>query len=147
MAAALLVVVLTAVVTIMPWGGKSWLQNAAAAEAQQHARLAMEEMVNELKYAYRIEVGGERQRLTYYKKRSGSLRRYQIYVSGRQLLLGLPEGTAVPLAYHIETLFLAPNGQLQRGDVLSMTLEVSIASQTITLRSAVAAKNIAVVVP
>lgn len=147
MATALLVVVLAAVVTLMPWGGQSWLQSAAAAEAQQHARLAMEEMVNEIKYAYGVVVDEEKQSLTYYKKRSGNLRHYRIYVAGSQLLLGLPEGTAVPLANHIEALSLSPEGELERGDVLTMTLKVSTAAQTVTLRSAVAAKNIAVAVP
>lgn len=141
MAVSLLVVVLTAVLTILPWGGQGWERQTTQSNGQQHARIAMEELVNELLYAYRIEVNPVMGMITYYKENRGDLQRYRVYLLGEQLLLDLPEGTAVPLASCIEGIILHPAGTLYPGDVLTLTLQVNQQVRH-EVRTAVVAKNL-----
>ena len=78
----------------------------------------------------------------YYKEKQGRLQRYRLYRLGDQLLLDLPEGTAVPLASCVEELSFYPAGKLKAGEVLTLTLQVKRQLLRPQLRSAVVAKNL-----
>lgn len=126
----------------MPWGGRTWERQARQTDGQQFARIAMEELIAELMYAHRIEVNSAAGTLTYYKEKQGRLQRYRLYRLSDQLLLDLPEGTAVPLASCVEELSFYPAGKLKAGEVLTLTLQVKRQLLRPQLRSAVVAKNL-----
>ncbi|NLM52528.1 MAG: hypothetical protein GX197_06885 [Firmicutes bacterium] len=143
-ACALFVVVLAAILPFFPLGSKNWEVAATKTELQQHGRIGMEEILHELLYAYEISADPAKGSVTYYKKNSGNLKRYRLYLQGQQLLLALPEGTSVPLAAHVESFWLEPAGKLQAGQTLTVTLTMSQAEQRITFRSSIMPKNVAV---
>ena len=131
-----------ALLPLLQFAAQGWEVSANRVEAQQHARIAMEELLHELLFACRVEVDAAGKSLTYDKKEAGSLKRYRLYVSGRQLLLGLPEGVSVPLAACVDSLVFAPPGQLAAGDVLTVTLGTSQAGQEVAVRFAVRPRNL-----
>ncbi|NLP37966.1 MAG: hypothetical protein GX357_09960 [Firmicutes bacterium] len=143
-ASALFVVVLAVVLPFFPLGERSWETEAAKVELQQHGRIAMEEIQHELLYAYQVSCDPAKGIITYYKKISGNLKRYRIYLWGQQLLLDLPEGTAVPLASYVDSFSLAPAGKLQAGQAVIVLLTFSLAEEQITFRSSIMPKNLAV---
>lgn len=142
MATALLAVVAAAAVAFLPAGEAGWQQKAALAEAQQHGRIALEELVNELYYASSVSVDADGPYITYFKLKDGVQKRYRFYVAGRQLFLHLPEGTAVPLAGCIDGLFVQPPGTVGPGQPLQLTVTVSFAGRRVTLRTAILPKNL-----
>ncbi|MDW7683200.1 MAG: hypothetical protein SCK29_03650 [Bacillota bacterium] len=141
MAIALLSPVLAVVAAFSPLGSRSWERNAGLAEAQQHARIALEELAFELKNAYYVEADQARQVITYRKKIDGEFKTYQVYLSGRQLLLNLPEGTAVPLASCIDALHMDPGGVLRGGETVTITVYASSQEHNVALSSGVLPKN------
>jgi len=139
---ALILPVLAAVQAYLPLGSLFWERNASLAEAHQHGRIAMEELSHELQYAYRVNFKQEQRVLTYYKRVNGVLRRYRIYLSGRQLLLDLPTGTAVPLAGWIEDFWAEPAGELGARDLLRFKVIVAQGEQRLALQKAVLPRNV-----
>jgi len=131
-----------ALLPFLQFMAQGWEEGAGRAEAQQHLRIAMEEVLHELLYACRVEVDAAGKNLTYYKKIAGEEKRYRLYTSGRQLLLRLPEGVSVPLAACVDSLSFAPAGRLAAGGVLTVALEVSEAGQKAVVRSAVRPRNL-----
>lgn len=65
---AILAPLLSVVGTFIPYGMQCWNRNEALAEAQQHARIALDEMQNELALACWVEVDSVNQRVTYEKR-------------------------------------------------------------------------------
>jgi len=141
---ALILAVLVAVQLYLPLGGLFWERNASLAESQQHGRIAMEELSHELQYAYRINFEQQRRVLTYYKRVNGVLRRYRIYLLGRQLLLDLPTGTAVPLAGLIEDFWAEPAGELGARELLRFGVIVAQGEQRLELQKAVSPRNVGI---
>lgn len=141
MALALLLLVLVVVLAYVPLGGLAWGQTAAVAEAFQHTRMALEEVVHELQYAAEVKVDREGQKITYCKWVGGVKKKYRIYHAGTQLLLDLPEGTAVPLAGCIDRIELWPDGELPAGARLQVVLVASSEGQGLTLRGSVVPRN------
>jgi prepilin-type N-terminal cleavage/methylation domain-containing protein len=139
---ALTVVVLAVVLVFSPLGTTAWERNAALSEAQQHARIAMEELSFELAHAYYVEVNQPQQVITYKKKVDGEQKLYKAYLSGRQLLINLPEGTAVPVASGIDALLVEPGGVLEAGCVVSFTLVASSDGHQVVMSSSVLPRNI-----
>lgn len=141
-AAALLLVMLGAVYAFVPLGGRTWEQTAAVAEAFQHVRMAMEEVVHELQYASEVRADREGQVITYCKWVGGEKKTYRIYRAGTQLLLDLPAGTAVPLGGGIERMELAQDGLLRPGERLDVALFASWTGCSAALRSSVVPRNV-----
>ena len=141
---ALMGTVLAVVFSFFPLGSNYWERSAALAEAHQHARIAVEEVVHELHYAHRVRVDQQNWLITYWKDVEGELKRYKIYQWGRQILLDLPEGTAVPLAGCIDRMWVEPDGVLQRGQLLVLTVHTSWEGHGVKLRSAVVPRNLQV---
>ncbi|NLN07163.1 MAG: hypothetical protein GX167_06035 [Firmicutes bacterium] len=139
---ALLAVTLAALLPLLRLMIQGWEEGADRVEAQQHLRIAMEEVLHELLYACRVEVDAAGKILTYYKRAAGEEKRYRLYISGKQLLLQLPEGVSVPLAACVDSLAFAPSGRLAAGEVLTVTLETSQAGQKAAARSAVRPRNL-----
>ncbi len=141
---ALLLVFLLALEAYLPLGTPFWQRNAALAEAQQHGRIAMEELSHELQYAYKVSFVRQPQRsvLTYYKRVNGVLRRYRIYLRGQQLLLDLPTGTAVPLAGYVKDFWAEPEGELSPGRFLRLGVTVGKYGQNLELEKAVYPRNV-----
>ncbi len=140
---ALLLVFLLALEAYLPLGTPFWQRNAALAEAQQHGRIAMEELSHELQYAYKVSFVRQPQRvLTYYKRVNGVLRRYRIYLQGQQLLLDLPTGTAVPLAGYVKDFWADPEGELLPRRLLRLGVTVSKYGQSLELEKAVSPRNV-----
>jgi hypothetical protein len=139
---ALIISVVAAVQLYLPLGSLFWERNASLAEAHQHGRIAMEELSHELQYAYRVNFELQRRVLTYYKRVEGELRRYRIYLLGRQLLLDLPTGTAVPLAGWIEDFWAEPAGELGARELLYLRVIVAQGEQRLKLQKAVSPRNV-----
>ena len=138
----LILSVSAAVQLYLPLGSLFWERNASLAEAQQHGRIAMEELSHELQYAYRVNFEQQRRVLTYYKRIDGVLKRYRIYLQGRQLLLDLPTGTAVPLAGWIEDFWAEPAGELGARELLRLVVIVAHGEQRLKLQKAVSPRNV-----
>jgi hypothetical protein len=139
---ALLGPVLLIVVMLYTLGERVCSRSVALLEAQEHGRIAMEEMVHELQYAHRVSVDGSGAVLTYDKKVNGVSRRYRFYRSGWHLLLDLPEGTAVPLAAYVEELYFEPAGRLRPGEMVTLAVTVTYEGHSVVLRSRVMPRNV-----
>ncbi|MBT9168266.1 MAG: hypothetical protein DDT19_01611 [Syntrophomonadaceae bacterium] len=138
----LIVSVLVAVQLYLPLGSLFWERNASLAEAQQHGRIAMEELSHELQYAYRVNFEQQGRVLTYYKRVDGVLKRYRIYLRRRQLLLDLPTGTAVPLAGWIEDFWAEPSGELGARQLLRLGVIVGQGERRLKMQKAVSPRNV-----
>ena len=136
--------VLAVVLTFFPLGSNYWERSAALAEAHQHARIALEEVLHELNYAHSVEVDQANRVITYRKIVDGKLTRYRVYQLGQQIMLDLPGGTAVPLAGCIDMVLAEPDGVVYRGQVLTLTIQTSWEGHGVTLRSAVVPRNVQV---
>lgn len=111
-------------------------------EAHQHLRVAMEELVHELQYAHLVNVDVDMQVITYQKKVNGELKSYQVYLSGSQLLINLPEGTAVPLAGCIDGFWAEPEGLLPEGQPLTLKVFAIQEGYSVGLQSCILPRNV-----
>lgn len=137
----LLVPVTALVLALSPLGGLFWQQSAAQAEAYQHVRVGLDELVHELQYAYTVSVDNRLPVIVYQKKASGEHKLYRVYLSGKQLMLDLPEGTAVPLAGCIDGLRAEPEGLLPAGRSLTLIISASQGGHPVELQSSVLPRN------
>lgn len=144
MVTAITGIVLAVVYSYYPVGSSFWQRSAALAEAHQHGRIALEEVVHELQYAHRVVVDQDNGVVTYWKDVDGELKRYRLYLQGRQLLVDLPGGPAVPLAGCVERLWVQPGGTLRQGEVLMLVVRTSWEGYGVVLRSAVEPRNLEV---
>jgi prepilin-type N-terminal cleavage/methylation domain-containing protein len=115
---------------------------AGRAELKQHARIAAEELVCELKYARAVWVDLGNQRVRYSKLKGGSVENYMFYLLGKQLMLSLPGGTAVPIANHIESFVAAPEGALGAGEPVTFWVRAAGPGGGVELRCLVWPRNI-----
>jgi hypothetical protein len=141
-ATALMIPVLVIVMMMYTLGERVCKQSAALVEAQEHGRIALEEMVHELQYAQRVTVESSGLALFYYKWVDGEEKRYRFYLAGHHLLLNLPEGTAVPLAAFVDEVRFEPVGKLREREPVQITVRVTYEGHTSTLRSQVTPRNI-----
>lgn len=137
---AILAPVLSVVGTFAPFGIQCWNRHEALTEAQQHARIALDELQNELAFARWVEVDSAKQRVTYEKSVGNEWKRYVIYLLEGQLLQRLPEGTSVPLASNINALLLSPNGAT--GQVVYVTVVANYDGSEVVLRTAILPRNL-----
>lgn len=121
-------------------GVKNWEDGSWQTEILQHARVAADELVNELTYACEVTVEGRT--VEYKKEMDGVCQSYRFYLLNRQLLLRLPEGVAVPVAMYIEDMVLEPEGRLGRNDVLTVTVMAEDRGLRSEIRVAVKPRNI-----
>lgn len=115
---------------------------AGRAETGQHARIAAEEMVRELSFALTVVVDCGNQRVRYSKLKGGSEENYMFYLLGRQLMLSLPGGTAVPIANNIESFVLGPEGVLAVGEPVELLVRATGPGGDVELRCLVRPRNI-----
>lgn len=137
---AILAPVLSVVGTFVPFGIQCWNRHEGLIEAQQHARIALDELQNELVFACWVEVDSANQRVTYEKRVGNGWKRYVIYLLEGQLLHRLPEGTAVPLASNINALLLSPNGAI--GQAVFVTVVATSDGSDVVLRTAIVPRNL-----
>ncbi len=123
-------------------GVKSWDDGSWQTEILQHARVAADELVNELTYASEVTVRGVEGRVDYIKEVNGIRKRYRFYQLGRQLLLRLPAGVSVPVASHIDAVIFEPEGKLKAGDVLTVTIKTEAQDMRSEIRVSIKPRNI-----
>lgn len=139
---SLMVLALTVTTAFYSMGVNNWDDCSWQTEILQHARVAADEIVNELMYACEVTVDGAARTVNYKKEVEGVCDSYRFYLLNRQLLLRLPEGVAVPVAMYIENIVLEPEGKLGRDDVLTVTVMVEDRGKRSELRVTVKPRNI-----
>ncbi|MBS4030492.1 MAG: prepilin-type N-terminal cleavage/methylation domain-containing protein [Clostridiales bacterium] len=139
---SLMALVLTVTTSFYSLGVKNWEDGSWQTEILQHARVAADELVNELTYACEVTVDGAGRSVEYKKEVDGVCRSYRFYQLNRQLLLRLPAGVSVPVAGYIEDLVLEPEGKLGRGDTLTVTVTVEDQGRRSELRVTVRPRNV-----
>lgn len=140
-AAALLQLVLVGLFAFYAAGSRFFETGVLRAELQQHARLAVEELAYELFWANNVVANVAGKEIRYLKKVDGALKPYRFYLTGSQLLLGLPGGTSVPVACFIEDLLIEPGGVLPAGAALGVAVVASCAGQSVTLSVKILPRN------
>ncbi len=123
-------------------GIQGWQSGSVQIDLQQHVRIAVDELVNELYVATWIKVDREKRIIEYKKKVDGVERPYRFYLLGRQLMHRLPGGTAVPLASFIDNLDVEPGGVVAAGEVITFTVTASEQGSIFSMRSGVAPRNL-----
>jgi hypothetical protein len=123
-------------------GVKNWEDGSWQTEILQHARVAADELVNELTYACEVTVDGAGRAVEYKKAVNGVTESYRFYLLNRQLLLKLPAGVSVPVAGYIEDVVLEPEGKLGRGDTLTVMVKAEEQGRRSELRVTVKPRNI-----
>lgn len=141
-ALSLLSVALAGAQAIYFGGIKSFTTGAVDADVRQHARIAAEELVNELILATELRVDQARQIVTYKKKVGNEERQYTFYLQNRQLLHGLPGGTAVPVAQFIDSFRAEPNGTLGGGGLVCFSIMASDQGCRVEVRCSVKPRNL-----
>jgi len=135
-------VILVTVITFYFNGISFWTGGSTRLELQQHARIAAEELVNEMTVASDVCIDRSRQEVRYQKKVGEEELEYRFYLQAEQLLHRLPGGASVPVASFIEKLDFCPDGEVVSGSVISFTLTVSDGKVRIRLRSMVKPRNL-----
>lgn len=139
---AVLGVVLAVWALFYPLGFQSWDGGTARLDAMQHARIGLEEIVNELLCATRVETDAAGRTVTYWKQKDGNPARYLIYLRDGQLYQRLPEGTVVPLASLIHDLEVRPVGLLPMNGRVTVRIVASCRGEEVMLRSGVVPRNL-----
>lgn len=111
-------------------------------ELQQHARIAAEELANELTWADMVRVNRESREIVYTKKAAGTEGEYKFYLQQKQILLRLPGGVSVPVASCIEDLGLAPDGKVNAGSVVTIMVYGADGENTVRFRLKVKPRNL-----
>jgi len=140
-ALALLLVVLCGAVFFYVFTLSAYESLTGRTEIRQHVRIAAEELVHELQYARAVWVDGPNQRLEYSKLKDGVEKIYMFYLLGKQLMLALPGGTAVPIASNIESFVLGPEGELAAGEPVQLLVRAAGEGGEVKLRSLVWPRN------
>lgn len=139
---SLMALVFTVTTAFFSLGVKNWEDGSWQTEILQHARVAADEIVNELTYACEVTVDGTGRQVEYKKEVEGVCESYQFYLLNRQLLLRLPAGVSVPVAGYIENVVLEPQGKLGRGDTLTVTVTAEDQGKRSELRVTVKPRNV-----
>jgi prepilin-type N-terminal cleavage/methylation domain-containing protein len=139
---AVMGIIFSAVTAFYASGIQGWKSGSVQVDLQQHVRIAVDEVVNELNVATWVKVDGEKRIVEYRKKVEGVERGYRFYLLGRQLMHGLPGGTAVPVAGFIDNIEFEPDGVMKAGDMLTFTVTASEQESTFSMRSGVAPRNL-----
>lgn len=141
-ASALTVMVVAGAVTFYSAVLLGWSSMSERAGVQQHARIAVEEIVNELIFARGVWIDCVRQEVRYSKIKDGVEAEYMFYLLGNQLCLKLPEGTAVPIANYIECFVEGPEGEVKAGEMVSLVVRAVGTGGTVEVKSGVWPRNI-----
>jgi prepilin-type N-terminal cleavage/methylation domain-containing protein len=141
-ASALTVLVVAGAVTFYSSSLLGWSKMSERAGVQQHARIAVDEIVNELVFATGVWVDCGRQEVRYRKIKDGAEAEYMFYLLGSQLCLKLPEGTAVPIANYIQCFVEGPEGEVEAGEMVNLLVRAEGQGGTVELRSGVWPRNI-----
>lgn len=128
---------LLALGTVYLGGERQWEAGSTRVELWQHARVAAEEVVNELVAAVEVGSAGGGTQLLYKKMVDGKPSDYRFYMLGNQLLHGLPAGTAVPVASYVQG-FRAD----VEGGLVTFWLAVGEGGESVTVRSSVRPRNL-----
>lgn len=128
---------LAALCTVYFGGERQWEAGSRLAELRQHARVASEEVANELMVAVETGITHGGTHLFYKKETGGELREYRFYLQGNQLLHGLPAGTAVPVASYVQDF-----GAEVTGALVTFWLTVGEGDASVSVRSSVLPRNL-----
>ena len=140
---ALLGFIISALFTIYVKGLTSWQKSTNQMEYQQTARIAVDKIVNELRYAYELEIGPEPETIYFKTMRNGHLTLYRFRRAGSQLLYEIRDNynqhySTNVVALNISALSFTRSNQ----DLIFITLTAGSESEAVTLQSAIKPRNL-----
>lgn len=136
--------VITALYTFYLSGLQSWNRSIDSMEYQQSARIAMNKMINEIRYAQEVDIRSDSNDLLYFwTEHRGKKTLFRFRLSGRQLLLEQRGANDTHYAYNVIALGISGlSFAIDENDTVLITIRAGDGKKEVILSSSVRPRNI-----
>jgi len=136
--------VITALYTFYLSGLKSWNRSIDSMEYQQSARIAMNKMINEIRYAHAVEIrSGNNEILYYWAEHKGKSTLFRFRLSGNQLLFEQRSENDTHYAYNVIALGISGlSFAIDENNTVLITIRAGDGTKEVILSSSVRPRNI-----
>lgn len=135
--------VITALYTFYLSGLQSWNRSIDRMEYQQSARIAMNKMVSEIRYAHSVEIRlGNNEMLYYWADHKGKLTLFRFRLSGNQLLFEQRRDNDTHYAYNVIAMGISGlSFAIDENDTVFITIRAGEGVKEIIISSSVRPRN------